>query len=138
MTGSHDMPSALIIDAVRTPIGRFGGGLLEHSAADLATLVIKALIERNFGPANSRPLPAVDEVILGQVLQGGSGVNLARVAAIKAGLPNAVCGSTINMACASGMKAVDMARQGLLLGEGEVYLAGGAESMSNVRPYRVD
>jgi len=125
------MPSALIIDAVRTPIGRFGGGLLEHSAVDLATLVIKALIERNNVPGQ-----AVTEVILGQVLQAGSGVNLARVAALKAGLPNSVCGSTVNIACASGMKALDMARQGLVLGEGEVYIAGGAESMSNV-PYYV-
>lgn len=125
------MPAALIIDAVRTPIGRFGGGLLEHSAADLATFVLKALIERN-----SIPGEAVAEVILGQVLQGGSGINLGRTAAIKAGLPNSVCGSTINIACASGMKAMDMARQGIVLGEGDVYLAGGAESMSNV-PYYV-
>ena len=128
------MPTACIIDAVRTPIGRFGGGLLEHSAADLATLVLKALLERAF--ADERAYAAVDEVILGQVLQGGSGVNLARVAALRAGLPNSVCASTVNIACASGMKALDMARQGLVLGEGEVYLAGGAESMSNV-PYYV-
>ena len=73
-----------------------------------------------------------------QVLQAGSGVNLARVAAIRAGLPNTACGSTINLACASGMKALDMARQGLVLGEGEVYLAGGAESMSNVPYYNKD
>jgi acetyl-CoA C-acetyltransferase len=122
---------ALIIDAVRTPIGRFGGGLVQHSAADLATIVLQALIARN-----SVPGEAVHEVILGQVLQGGSGVNLGRMAAIAAGLPNSVCASTINIACASGMKALDMGRQGILLGEGDVYLAGGAESMSNV-PYYV-
>ncbi|MBU0611224.1 MAG: thiolase family protein [Armatimonadetes bacterium] len=125
------MSNALIIDVVRTPIGRFGGGLLEHSATDLATIVLKALIERN-----SIPGEAVEEVILGQVLQGGSGINVGRTAAMKAGLPVSVYGSTINNACASGMKAMDMARQGILLGEGDVYLAGGAESMSNV-PYYV-
>ena len=125
------MPRACLIDAVRTPIGRFGGGLMQHSAADLAAIVLQALTERN-----SVPGEAVAEVILGQVLQGGSGVNLGRMAAMKAGLPHSVCASTINIACASGMKALDMARQGVLLGEGEVYLAGGAESMSNV-PYYV-
>jgi acetyl-CoA C-acetyltransferase len=127
------MPAALLIDAVRTPIGRFGGGLLEHSAADLATIVLKALIERN-----SIPGEAVAEVILGQVLQAGSGVNLGRMAALRAGLPNTACGSTINYACASGMKALEMACHGLRLGEGEVYLAGGAESMSHVPFYNKD
>ena len=125
------MPAALIIDAVRTPIGRFGGGLLEHSAADLATHVTRALIERNRIPGE-----AVDEVFFGQVLQGGSSINVARVAAIHAGLAHTACASTVNIACASGMKALDMARQGILLGEGGVYIAGGAESMSNV-PYYV-
>jgi len=121
------MPKAVIIDAIRTPIGRLGGGLVEHTAPDLATHVLKALIERN-----SLPVDQVDEVILGQVVQGGSGVNLARQAAIKAGLPVTVCACTINKACASGMKALDMARQAILLGEGSIYLAGGAESMSHV------
>ncbi|MEN6549875.1 MAG: acetyl-CoA C-acyltransferase [Armatimonadia bacterium] len=125
------MAKAMIIDAVRTPIGRFGGGLLEHSAAGLAAHVVKALIERNAIPGD-----VVDEVFMGQVIQAGSGVNLARQAALKAGLPLSVIGSTINIACASGMKALDMARQGVMLGEGEVYIAGGAESMSNV-PFMV-
>lgn len=124
------MSRAVIIDAARTPIGRFGGGLLEHSAADLAAFVLRALVERNQVPGE-----AVAEVILGQVIQAGSGINIARQAALKAGLPLGVIGSTINIACASGMKALDMARQGVLLGEGEVYLAGGAESMSNVPFY---
>jgi acetyl-CoA C-acetyltransferase len=124
------MSRAVIIDAVRTPIGRFGGGLLEHSAADLGTFILKALIERN-----SIPGEAVAEVFMGQVIQAGSGINIARQAALKAGLPLSVIGSTVNIACASGMKALDMARQGILLGEGDVYLAGGAESMSNVPFY---
>jgi acetyl-CoA C-acetyltransferase len=124
------MPGAVIVDAVRTPIGRFGGGLLEFSAGDLAAHVVKALLERNDVP------PAeVDEVIFGQVLQAGSGVNVARTAAVQAGLPVSVCGATINMTCASGMRALDMARQAILLGEGGIYIAGGTESMSNVPFY---
>lgn len=120
------MPETLIIDALRTPIGRFGGGLLEHSAADLATLVTQALIERNDVPREQ-----VAEVFFGQVIQGGSNLNVARTAAIRAGLPVSVCGATVNMMCASGMRAVEMARQGIALGEGDLYLAGGTESMSN-------
>ncbi len=123
------MSAVVIVDAVRTPIGRFGGGLLEHSALDLAAIVLKTLLERNNVPAE-----AVDEVIMGQVLQAGSPVNIARAAALRIGLPDTVCASTINMVCASGMKALAMAQQSILLGEGGVYLAGGVESMSNV-PY---
>lgn len=124
------MPETLIIDALRTPIGRFGGGLLEHSAADLATLVTQALIERN-----DLPRDRVTEVFFGQVIQGGSNLNVARTAAIRAGLPVSVCGATVNMMCASGMRAVEMARQGIALGEGDLYLAGGTESMSNAPFY---
>lgn len=124
------MPKAVIVDAARTAIGRFGGGLLEFSAADLATHVLKALIERN-----EVPVDQVDEVILGQVLQGGSGANVARAAAIRAGLPVTVCGTVVNMVCASGLRALDLARQGVLLAEGSIYLAGGTESMSNTPFY---
>ncbi len=124
------MSEAVIVDAVRTPIGRFGGGLLEHSAGDLATHVVAALVERNLVPPD-----AVDEVILGQVIQGGSNGNIGRYAAVKAGLPVTVCGSAINMACASGMRAVDTARRAIALGEGTVFIAGGAESMSNAPFY---
>ena len=121
------MPQTVIVDAVRTPIGRFCGGLLEFSAADLAAHLIRALVERNGIPGDQ-----VDEVILGQVIQAGSGINVARQAAISAGLPVSVCACTINKACASGMKAIEMAKQGISLGEGSIYLAGGTESMSNV------
>jgi acetyl-CoA C-acetyltransferase len=124
---------AVIVDAVRTPIGRFGGGLLEHSAADLATHVTKALLERNGVPPE-----AVDKVIFGQVLQAGTGMNVARMAALKAGLPATVTAHTVNMACASGMQALAEAREQILLGEGAVYLAGGTESMSNVPFYSTD
>ncbi len=121
------MPKAVIVDAIRTPIGRFGGSLLEFSAGDLATHVVRALIERNDVPRGE-----VDEVIFGHVIQGGSPVNVARQAAVRAGLPVTVCGATINMVCASGMRAIDMARQGIMLAEGSIYIAGGTESMSNV------
>ncbi len=124
------MAETLIIDALRTPIGRFGGGLLEHSAADLATLVTQSLIERN-----AIPPAEVAEVIFGHVIQGGSNLNVARTAAIRAGLPESVCGSTINMMCASGMRAVEMARAGIALGEGDLFIAGGTESMSNAPFY---
>ncbi len=121
------MARAYIIDALRTPIGRFGGGLREHSAADLATCVVSALLRRN-----NVPPERVDEVILGQVLQGGSGMNVARQVALSAGLPVTVTAYTVNMACASGMAAIAQARDRILLGEGAVYVAGGTESMSNV------
>lgn len=124
------MPETLIIDALRTPIGRFGGGLLEHSAADLATLVTQALIERNAVPRDQ-----VAEVFLGHVIQGGSNLNVARTAAVRAGLPVSVCGATVNMMCASGMRAVEMARGAIALGEGDLYIAGGTESMSNAPFY---
>lgn len=127
------MPKAVIVDAVRTAIGRFGGGLLDFSAGDLAAHLVKALVERNDVPPDK-----VDEVIFGQVIQGGSDGNVGRKAAVRAGLPVSVCGWTVNMACASGMKAIAMARQGILLGEGSIYIAGGTESMSNVPFYLKD
>ncbi len=124
------MPKAVIIDAVRTPLGRFGGGLLEFSAGDLATHVVKALIQRN-----SVPVDEIDEVILGQVIQAGSGVNVARKAAVAAGLPVTICGSTVNVACISGMRAIELAAQRIALREGSIFIAGGTESMSNVPFY---
>jgi len=130
------MPETVIVDAIRTPIGRFGGGLLEHTAADLATLMVETLIERNSVPGDE-----VAEVIFGHVIQGGANLNVARTAAIRAGLPVSVCGSTINMMCASGMRAIDMARRALALGSdadasaGDLFIAGGTESMSNAPFY---
>ena len=124
------MASAVIVDAVRTPIGRFGGGLSEFSAGDLATHVVKALAERNNVPANE-----VDEVIFGHVIQGGSGVNVARQAAVRADLSVSTCGATVNVACASGMRAIELVVQRVALGEGSMFIAGGVESMSNVPFY---
>ncbi len=125
------MPKAVIVDAVRTAIGRFGGGLLEFGAGDLAAHVVRALVERNAVPPEQ-----VDEVIFGHVLQAGSDLNVARRAALAAGLPDTICGWTVNMVCASGLKAIDLARQAIEQGEGAIYLAGGTESMSNV-PFTV-
>jgi len=124
------MPDAVIVDAVRTPIGKFGGGLLEFSAADLAAHVIRALVERM-----NVPVEQVDEVILGQVLQAGSSANVARKAAMAAGLPETVCAYTVSKTCGSGMKAIEEARRAILLGEGSLLIAGGVESMSNVPFY---
>jgi len=125
--------NAVIVDAVRTPIGRFGGALAKLTAVDLATHVIEAVIERNRVPSDR-----VDEVIFGHVLQGGSGANVARTAAIRAGLPESTCGVTVNMVCASGMRAIDLARQAIELGDGRLYIAGGVESMSNAPFYLKD
>ncbi|MFP3904345.1 MAG: beta-ketoacyl synthase N-terminal-like domain-containing protein, partial [Armatimonadota bacterium] len=116
----------VIIDAIRTPIGRLGGGLLQHTAGDLATHVTRELLKRN-----SVPDDGVDEVIFGHVIQGGAGGNVGRMAAVRAGLSVETCGSAINMACASGMRAVDMARQAIVAGGAGVFIAGGVESMSN-------
>lgn len=123
-------PHAVIVDAIRTPIGRFGGGLLEQHAPDLAAHLIRTVVERNgLDPAG------VGEVILGQVLQGAGGGNVARRAAAMAGLPASACAMTVNKACASGMKALALACQSIRLGESAVVLAGGVESMSNVPFY---
>jgi len=125
--------TAVIVDAVRTPLARFGGGLAKLTALDLATHVIRALVARTgISPGE------VDAVIFGQVLQGGSGANLARTAGIRAGLPDSITGLTVNMVCASGMRAVDLARQGVALGEGRAHIAGGVESMSNAPHYLKD
>jgi acetyl-CoA C-acetyltransferase len=124
------MPKAVIVDAVRTPIGRFGGGLRDCSARDLAEHVIRALLSRNHVPADR-----VDEVIFGHVLPAGAGANVARAAAMAAGLPPTVPASVVNRVCASGMEAVEAARKAILLGEGGIYITGGTESMSNVPHY---
>lgn len=124
------MPETVIVDAVRTPIGRFGGGLKDLAAGDLAAMLIAELVDRN-----QMPPAEIDEVILGQVIQGGSGANVARTAAVEAGLPVEVCGSTINMMCASGMRAIDMARRAIALEEGDILIAGGTESMSRAPFY---
>lgn len=120
-----------ICDAVRTPIGRFGGALAGVRADDLAAIPLKALLERNPGldPA------AVDEVFMGSANQAGEdNRNVARMAALLAGLPETVPGVTLNRLCASGMDAVGTAFRAIACGELELAIAGGVESMSRA-PY---
>ncbi|WP_177325325.1 3-oxoadipyl-CoA thiolase [Pseudomonas sp. CBZ-4] len=121
------MRDVFICDAIRTPIGRFGGGLATVRADDLAALPIKALIERN----PSVDWSAVDEVFLGCANQAGEdNRNVARMALLLAGLPESVPGVTLNRLCASGMDAIGTAFRAIASGEMELAIAGGVESMS--------
>ncbi|MGY2291724.1 3-oxoadipyl-CoA thiolase [Pseudomonas sp. SDO528_S397] len=121
------MRDVFICDAIRTPIGRFGGGLSSVRADDLAALPIKALIERN----PSVDWHAVDEVFLGCANQAGEdNRNVARMALLLAGLPESIPGVTLNRLCASGMDAIGTAFRAIASGEMELAIAGGVESMS--------
>ncbi len=121
----------VIVSAVRTPIGRFLGGLSSLSAPDLGGIALREAVARaGISPED------VEEVIMGNVVQGGVGQAPARQAVIKAGLPNAVSALTINKVCGSGLKAVMLAAQSIRAGDTQVILAGGQESMSNA-PYYV-
>jgi len=117
--------NVVIVDAVRTPIGAFGGALASVPASQMGALVIKALLERNQLAADQ-----VDEVILGQVLTAGVGQNPARQASIEAGLPQECPAMTINKVCGSGLKAVQLAAQAIKCGDADVIIAGGQENMS--------
>jgi 3-oxoadipyl-CoA thiolase len=120
------MPDAFIIDALRTPIGRFGGALSRVRADDLAAHVIAAAVERN-GIEGSQ----VEDVIFGCANQAGEdNRNVARMAALLSGLPVEVPGTTVNRLCASGLEAVNQAARAVAFGEGELLLAGGVESMT--------
>ena len=119
-----------IVAAVRTPIGSFGGSLKSMTATQLGSIAIKGVIEK----VNLNP-DLVDEVIMGAVLQAGLGQAPARQASKAAGLPDKVIATTVNKVCASGMKAITMATQSILLGDAQIVIAGGMESMSNVPFY---
>ncbi len=123
------MKEVYIISAVRTPIGSFGGSLKDFSATQLGAIAIKGALQK----ANVNP-ELVNDVLMGCVLQAGLGQAPARQAAKFAGLPNCVNCTTINKVCASGMKAIAQAAQSILLGDADIVVAGGMESMSNV-PY---
>jgi acetyl-CoA C-acetyltransferase len=123
------MREVVIAGAVRTPIGRFGGGLASLSAADLGTIVAQEALRRANVPAS-----AVDETIFGCARQAGGGPNVARQIAYRAEVPAARPAFTVNMACASGLLAIDLAYRAVRDGDAEVMLAGGTESMSRV-PY---
>jgi acetyl-CoA C-acetyltransferase len=119
----------VILSACRTPIGSFGGALKDLSAADLGAIVIREAIGR------ARVAPAdVGDVVMGCVLQGGAGMNVARQAALKAGLPVEVPGETVNRVCGSGLQAVVHAVEAIRVGYVDTLVAGGTESMSNA-PY---
>jgi acetyl-CoA C-acetyltransferase len=120
---------AVIVSAVRTPVGKFQGALSSLSATELGAKVVAEATRR----AGIAP-EAVDEVIMGNVVQAGLGQNPARQAALGGGLHVRVAAMTINKVCGSGLKAVALAAQGVTLGESEVVVAGGMESMSNC-PY---
>jgi acetyl-CoA C-acetyltransferase len=119
------MREAVIVSAVRTPIGSFGGSLKEVSAVKLGAIAAKEAIKR----ANVNP-GIIDEVVFGNVLQAGLGQNVARQVSIEAGIPVEVPSMTINKVCGSGLKTVILAAQAVMLGEADVVLAGGAENMS--------
>lgn len=121
------MPEAFICDALRTPIGKFGGSLSSIRTDDLAAIPIKALMERN----QSVDWEAVDDVILGCTNQAGEdNRNVARMASLLAGLPIEVPGVTVNRLCASGMEAIVSAARAIKLGDADLIVAGGVESMS--------
>lgn len=119
-----------IVAAVRTPIGSFGGSLKSFTATQLGGIAIKAVLEKvQLDPSK------VDEVIFGSVIQAGLGQAPARQAAIYGGLPHKVICTTVNKVCASGMKSITQAAQSILLGDADIIVAGGMESMSNVPFY---
>ena len=122
-----------IVSAARTPIGKFGGALSGVPATTLGGVAIRAAVERaGLDPASAQ----LDDVLMGQVLQAGSGQAPARQAALKAGLPDATSATTINRVCGSGLKAIMLAASEIKAGDAEVVVAGGMESM-NQAPYLV-
>lgn len=119
----------VIVSASRTAIGKFGGSLKDVSAVQLGATVINSVIEKA-GIKHDQ----VDEVIMGNVLQAGLGQNVARQSAIKAGIPENISSFTVNKVCGSGLKAVHLATQAILVGDAEIVIAGGTENMSQA-PY---
>lgn len=129
------MNEVYIVSAVRTPMGSFGGALKDFSATRLGAIAIKAALERAGLKPDASAGSAVQDVIMGCVLQANLGQAPARQAAKFAGLPNEVACTTVNKVCASGMKAISQAAQSILLGDADIVVAGGMESMSNVPFY---
>ena len=128
MTDKSRQP--VIVSAARTPIGRYLGALAPLTAPELGAIAIRAALERS-GVAPEK----VDEVIMGHVLQGGTGQAPARQAMLKAGVPATVSAVTVNKVCGSGLKAVMLAAQAIKAGDAQVIVAGGQESMSNAPHY---
>jgi acetyl-CoA C-acetyltransferase len=126
------VPGVYILSAVRTPIAKFGGSLASLTAADMGVVVAKAAMER----AGIRR-EQVEETIFGNARQAGGGPNPARQISVRSGVPQEVPAFTVNKACASGMKAIALAYQAIVLGDASCILAGGTESMSRL-PYYLD
>jgi len=121
------MREVVIVDAVRTPIGKYNGALKDVRPDDLGAVVIKALIERN----PNLPTEQIEEVVLGNANQAGEdNRNVARMSGLLAGLPIEVAGTTINRLCGSGLDAVIYAARAIAIGDGDIYIAGGTESMT--------
>ncbi|WP_079508550.1 3-oxoadipyl-CoA thiolase [Mesobacillus jeotgali] len=121
------MREVVIVDAVRTPIGRYNGSLRHIRPDDLGAIVIKALVERN----QDVPVSNIEEVVLGNANQAGEdNRNVARMSGLLAGLPVEVAGTTINRLCGSGLDAVNYAARAIIAGEGDIFIAGGTESMT--------
>jgi len=132
MTEINHQRQAVILSATRTPMGRFQGSLMPLSATQLGAEVIRAAVDR----AGLKDLASIDEVFMGNVVSAGLGQAPARQAAIQAGLPPTVGATTINKVCGSGLKAGMLASQAIRVGDGDLFVAGGMESMSNA-PYLV-
>jgi len=126
MSASDDV---VILSGCRTAIGTFGGAFKDVSAVDLGTIAVREAVRRS----GVRP-DQVDEVLLGNILQAGLGMNPARQAAIKAGLPDSVPATTVNKVCGSGLQSVMMAAQAIKAGDAEILVAGGTENMTRA-PY---
>src|SRR5512138_3907316 len=126
------MTDVVIVDAIRTPVGALGGSLATIRPDDLAALVIKEIVQRNkLGPAS------IEEVFFGCANQAGEdNRNVARMATLLAGFPVEVGGVTFNRLCASGLNAINQAARAIRAGEGDVFIAGGVESMSRA-PYSI-
>ncbi|WP_210363935.1 3-oxoadipyl-CoA thiolase [Bacillus sp. REN3] len=121
------MREAVIIDAVRTPIGRYNGSLRHIRPDDLGAIVIKALVERNPDVSPGQ----IEEVVFGNANQAGEdNRNVARMSGLLAGLPVEVAGTTVNRLCGSGLDAVNYAARAIMAGEGDIFIAGGTESMT--------
>jgi len=124
------MNNVYLIDGVRTPSGRHGGNLADVRADDLAAITIQSIVERN-----NIPVDAIDDVIIGCANQAGEdNRNVARMASLLAGLPYSVPGVTVNRLCGSGLEAIIQAARAIRAGEGDIFIAGGVESMTRA-PY---
>lgn len=124
-----ELKDVVIVSGVRTPMGKFGGALRDVAAYDLGAVVVKECLKR----ANLKG-EQVDDVILGSCRQAGNGPNPARTASVRGGVPVSVPVQTLNMACPSGMRALSLASQAIRLGEAEIVVVGGFDSMSTI-PY---